>query len=141
MDRSKFAVPRWHEGRPPKGVEKRPRPSLELYAVLMHGRSVCVYVTDECQTVGSNWALEIVSRSIQKAWEQAHRCGEPFPLHFVLWGDNTPKELRNSVVQRFFSAITSAGLMTTASLKHLPVGHSHIDVGGVLSGCYLPDSF
>ena len=129
MDRSKFAIPRWQDGRVPKGSETRPRPSLEVYAVLLHGRCVNVFITDECQTTGACWALEILCRSVQKAWEAAQRKGEPFPLHMVIWGDNTPKELRNSCTHRFFSAIASAGLMTTASLKHLPVGHTHVDVG------------
>ena len=129
MDRSKFAVPRWRDGRAPKGAEKLQRPSVELYTVILHGRSVNIYLADESQTLGASWALEIWCRSVEKAWQAAIRKCEPFPSHCVLWGDNTSRELRNSCCHRFFSALTCAGIMKSCSLKHLPVGHTHEDIG------------
>ena len=134
MDRSKFAVPRWRDGRCPKGAEKLERPSLELYTVILHGRSVNIFIGDETQTIGANWALEIWCRAVDKAWKAAQEASEPFPEHAILWGDNTSRELRNSCVQRFFSALTSSGVFTSCSLKHLPVGHTHEDIGWELNG-------
>ena len=131
MDRSKFSIPRWQGGRAPKGAERLSRPSLEVYAVLLHGRSVNLFVTDECQRTGSAWALEILCRSMEWAWQAAQRRCEPFPLHMNIWADNTPKEMKNACAQRFCSALASSGIMTTASIKHLPVGHTHEDVGAL----------
>ena len=129
MDRSKYCLPRWHHSRTPKGVEKLSRPSLDVYAVLLHGRSVNIYLTDQVQRVGASWSAEIWARSIQRVWESCQKKSAPFPTHAVLFGDNTPKELRNSCFHKFFSCLTAAGLFASTSLKHLPVGHTHEDVG------------
>ena len=129
MDRSKYCLPRWHHGRTPKGTEKLGRPALDVYAVLMHGRAVNIFLTDENQRVGASWAAEIFSRSTQCVWETCQQKGTPFPSHAILFGDNTPRELRNSTFNKFFSTLTAAGLFTSTSVKHLPVGHTHEDVG------------
>ena len=137
MDRSKYALPRWFNNRTPKGADKKNRPSLDLYAVIMHGRSVNIYITDENQSVGANFAAEIWSRSVQKAWDACQQQNKPFPSHAILFGDNTSRELRNSCFSKLFCAITSAGRFTSASVKHLPVGHTHEDVGAGLISSYV----
>ena len=129
MDRSKYSLPRWFNNRTPKGAEKKTRPSMDLYACILHGRAVNIFITDENQTVGANFAAEIWARSVQKAWEQAQRNNKPFPSHAILFGDNTSRELRNSCFSKLFCAITNAGCFTSSSVKHLPVGHTHEDIG------------
>ena len=135
MDRSKYALPRWLNSRTPKGADKKNRPSLDLYACILHGRAVNIFITDENQTVGANFAAEIWARSVQKAWEACQHQNKPFPSHAILFGDNTSRELRNSCFSKLFCAITSGGRFTSASVKHLPVGHTHEDIGAGLTSC------
>jgi hypothetical protein len=37
MDRQKYAIPRWHGGREPKGSERCHRPVLEVSGMILHG--------------------------------------------------------------------------------------------------------
>ena len=78
MDRAKYALPRWHNLRTPKGADKRQRPSLDVYAVILHGRSVNVFITDENQTTGANWAMEIWTRAVQKEWHKSQQTASLF---------------------------------------------------------------
>ena len=59
MDRSKFALPRWAQGRAPKAADKHRRPVLEVSAVMFHGHGTYVFITDEDTSIGSNWSCEI----------------------------------------------------------------------------------
>ena len=102
---------------------------MDLYACILHGRAVNIFITDENQTVGANFAAEIWTRSVQKTWEKAQRDNKPFPSHAILFGDNTSRELRNNCFSKLFCAITNAGCFTSSSVKHLPVGHTHEDIG------------
>ena len=110
---------------------------LMYYAVILHGRSVNIFITDENQTTGANWAMEIWTRAVEKEWNKAQRNGQAFPAHCILFGDNTSRELRNSCVSKVFSAMTAASVFTSCSLKHLPVGHTHEDVGQKPGGILL----
>ena len=57
MDRSKYALPRFHRGRIPKDIETTKRPTLEMTAQIVHGIGIYTYLTDEDQTSGTNWKL------------------------------------------------------------------------------------
>lgn len=50
-------------------------------------------------------------------------------LRLWLQGDNTVKELRNSLTGKFACLLTSAGFFNVTSHHHLMVGHTHEDVG------------
>ena len=92
MDRSKFKLPRFPYGRCPKALETRKRPDLEVTAAICHGRGVFVFVADEDGATGSDWSLEVLSLSLNKAFTMAQQSNEPWPSHLRIWTDNTPKE-------------------------------------------------
>ena len=92
MDKSKFLLPRYHLQRVPKALETRARPSCDLSAVLLHGWGVFLYVTDSDQSTGTDWTIEILSRSINEAWCIAQRERRDWPSIFRVFADNTPKD-------------------------------------------------
>ena len=91
MDKSKFRLPRFAGGRVPKALEKKKRPELELTACILHGRCMLVYLTDCDLSTGADWSLEVLSRSLDKAFLLAQQKNEPWPMHVKFWSDNTPK--------------------------------------------------
>ena len=128
MDRSKFALPRWAEGRTPKAAEKLRRPVLELSAVLFHGHGTYVFITDEDTSVGSNWSCEIVMTALDFVYARAKTEGLILPDSFHLQADNTVREVRNSICGGMMAALVSAGYFSETSHGHLQVGHTHEDV-------------
>lgn len=97
MDKSKFRLPRFASGRIPKLFENKQRPDLELTCAILHGRAIYVWVTDSTeQSCGSDWSLEVLSLSLDKAFTLAQRKHEPWPSHLRIWTDNTPKEIHGT---------------------------------------------
>lgn len=92
MDKSKFSLPRYHEGRTPKALETVARPSCEVYAVILHGHAVCTYVTDCDQSAGAAWVMEVLGRSFDVAFKASQRQGKPWPSVVKVFADNTPKD-------------------------------------------------
>ena len=92
MDKSKFSLPRYSEGRTPKNLEAVARPSCEVYAVLIHGHCICTFVTDCDQSAGSAWVMEALSRSLNVAFKQAQSQRKPWPSAIKVFADNTPKD-------------------------------------------------
>lgn len=126
MDRSKFAMPRW--SRTPKAAEKFHRPVLELSACLIHGYGAAIYITDEATSIGSDWACECFVRSIDKVWKECQTVDRVFPATAVLVGDNTCREIKNSIVSKLMSTLSAAEFFDATSHGHLQVGHTHEDV-------------
>lgn len=92
MDHSKFRLPRFPFARTPKPLENKRRPEVEFTCCLMHGVGVYIYLADAEQSSGSDWSLEILSRSLDKAYSSCQRANQPWPNHLKLFTDNTPKE-------------------------------------------------
>ena len=91
MDKSKYSLPRYHRGMPPKDVATMIRPSLEVTTTLMHGVGVFTYLSDEDQTSGSNWVLETLNRTLQHTHDEYQRRCKPLPPVLQVFADNTPK--------------------------------------------------
>lgn len=92
MDKSKFRLPRFAQGRTPKPLENKKRPELEFTTCIMHGHSVNIFLGDAEQSAGSDWSLEILSRSLNKTYAKFQRANECWPNHLKVYTDNTPKE-------------------------------------------------
>ena len=92
MDKSKFRLPRFAQGRTPKPLENKKRPELEFTACIMHGHSVNVFLADAEQSSGSDWSLEVLSRSLDKTFSKLQRSNGSWPHHLKMVTDNTPKE-------------------------------------------------
>ncbi len=93
MDRSKFRLPRFSQGRVPKSLENKKRPELEFTTCIMHGHGINIFLADAEQSVGSDWSLEVLTRSLDKTFSKFQRDNEPWPNHLKIYTDNTPKEL------------------------------------------------
>lgn len=100
MDRGKFVVPRYLDGRTPKDVANLNRPSCEVTASIIHGRMIYVAVADEGEATGSSWVLEVLSRSLNLAYCQAQKKGWCWPSILKIFADNTPKDM-SSVTYHF----------------------------------------
>ena len=168
MDKSKYALPRFHRGRTPKDIETMKRPNCEVTTTMIHGVGIYTYIGDENQSAGSNWVLETLSRSLQHAYVKHQKQNKPLPSVISIFADNTPKEPCHKAIFSFFlvdfqrladfiwflarhhlsffapqevkktifgawcSAMTAAGYARTICHQHLPVGHTHEDIGILL---------
>ena len=93
MDRGKYHLPRWTSGRAPKACESLTRPACEVYATLLHGRCLCVYISDCDQTSGSNFVIEATCRTLDRCFKQSQQgTDNSWPSMLQLWSDNTPKD-------------------------------------------------
>lgn len=92
MDKSKFRLPRYAGGLVPKALEQKVRPECELTACLVHGRGIFIYIADPSLSFGSDWNIEVFSRSLQSCWELSQKEGSTWPRDAKLFSDNTPKD-------------------------------------------------
>ena len=92
MDKSKYSLPRYKQGRAPKDVCNVDRPSLEVTTTMVHGVGIYTYLGDENQTAGTNWVLETLNRSLQHTWNAYQKRSKPMPPYLKIFADNTPKE-------------------------------------------------
>ncbi len=92
MDKSKFRLPRFAQGRVPKPLENKKRPELEFTTCIMHGHSINVFLADAEQSSGSDWSLEVLTRSLDLTFSKFQRQNTPWPNHLKVYTDNTPKE-------------------------------------------------
>ena len=67
MDKAKFAWPAWPFDRRPKELEHLCRPKMDFTAVLAHGYMVDIFMSNETLSHGSDFAIEVLSSTIQKA--------------------------------------------------------------------------
>ena len=92
MDKGKYALPKFIDGRVPKHLAILNRPVLEVTANIVHGRLIYVALADEGENAGSSWSLEVLNRALDKAYLQAQRKGLNWPAELRIWSDNTPNE-------------------------------------------------
>lgn len=91
MDRGKFVLPRYLEGKAPKDLAVLNRPSCELTACIIHGRLIYVALADEGSGAGTSWVLEVLNRALDLAYVQAQQKNLPWPDVLKVFADNTPK--------------------------------------------------
>ncbi len=123
---------RWVHGRAPNRPEAaNPRPTLELYCVLVHGNGLHFFVGDETTASGSSMTAECVLRSLSYVFEhwKRHHTDKPFPARLNTQTDNTVKEAKNSIFGRLLITLVSASAFQECTSSHLQVGHTHEDVG------------
>ena len=133
FDKSKLLLPRWARGRTPKGTvfDKNRRPNLNLACVLAHGFGAFIYIADEAMSCGASWTWEILFRTTEMVWQKCRMTGERMPGGLWVQGDNTVKELKNSVTGRLCSMMQSLNFWDDCGHHHLPVGHTHEDIDGL----------
>ncbi|CAE7035656.1 unnamed protein product [Symbiodinium sp. CCMP2592] len=131
FDKSKPVVPRWTSGRPPKGgvFERVRRPGLSIACVLAHGFAVHIFVASEETPDNSSWTWECLSRALQATHEHCCKQNWRFPSQLWIQGDNTVRELKNQQSALCSAMLLSAGCFRQVGVHHLPIGHTHEDVG------------
>lgn len=110
------------------------RPRLHVVGCIVHGWGVAMAISGHDQKKDSSMMTEIVAfllTRMQASGVNLARC------HFHLQGDNTSREVKNSTLMRFLSALTSHGICQSTSMGHLRSGHSHDDVDQMFSSCAL----
>ena len=128
MDKAKFAFPRWHFKRLPKGMDQAARPKLVLTASIAHGYCHGLYMSHDDLCHGASYFLEIVARTIVKVQEICEARQIEFPDHLVLQSDNTPAQAKNNESLQFLAMLVARRTFQTCTLNFLTVGHTHEDV-------------
>lgn len=132
MDKSKWCYPKYHNyHRVPHELEGYQRPKLVLTAVLAHGFSTGVFVSDD-ETIahGASMTIEVISRTLQMHFDRSEHFA---PVHLCLQSDNTTAFTKNSDTHVFMAYLVARGLVSTGSVNYLTKGHTHEDVDGFLS--------
>ena len=93
MDKGKFLLPRYPEGRVPKNIADLERPCCEVTTTIIHGRVIYTAVGDQGQTHGSSWTCECLSRALDVAFGEAQRKAKAWPAILKVFADNTCKAL------------------------------------------------
>ena len=83
MDKSKIVVPRFG-AKTPKSMAGADRPTLTLTAVKCHGHGIYMYLSRECQPMGSAYFAETLNRSLDQCWKRCKAEGRRFPEHLVV---------------------------------------------------------
>ena len=118
-----------------KPLEQRVRPECELTACIVHGRGIFVYIADPTLSFGSDWNIEVFSRSLQCCWEMAQKNGSPWPPCAKLFSDNTPKDQSFNVVKRWIVVDSCLMVFVFESLVHSktnPAGNQELGLWPVL---------
>jgi hypothetical protein len=61
----------------PKDADHLKRPHVNLTGMIVHGLGTYVFLTDECQSGGSNWHIECLMRGLDMVWKHRQRGGQP----------------------------------------------------------------
>ena len=133
MDKGKYALPKFIDGRVPKHLAMLTRPVLEVTANIIHGRLIYVALADEGENAGSSWSLEVLNRALDKAYLQAQTKGLTWPAELRIWSDNTPKEsltISSNMVLKSKCKITLLRVIPTMTFIHFVTDIS----SGILPG-------
>ena len=137
MDKGKYALPKFIDGRVPKHLAMLTRPVLEVTANIIHGRLIYVALADEGENAGSSWSLEVLNRALDKAYLQAQTKGLTWPAELRIWSDNTPKEsltISSNMVLKSKCKITLLRVIPTMTFIHFVTDISSGILPGISSG-------
>lgn len=132
MDHSKFAFPR-AMAMTAKEFSTFIRPTLACTAVISHGYSFCLYLSEPHQKHDSAWTSDLLAHTLQLVCEQ----NPDFDLkstNIKVHGDNSSKELKNNSCCRLLGGLVLCRRIRSADLCYLQSGHSHEDIDQVFSG-------
>lgn len=128
MDKSKFLFPR-ALSMGAKEFGQFHRPSLDVHAIITHGHSLGVYLSDPMVPKDSSWCNDLLSFTL-------HELGSEVELRqckLVCQSDNTSKEVKNNTTLRVLAYYVANCRLFSAESRHLRTGHSHEDVDGLFS--------
>ena len=127
IDHSKFRYPRSHAVAVSKELSGFIRPSMDLSAVLAHGQSIALYMSEPWVRKDSSWCSEILCHTLTML---------PFDLReteIVLQADNCSRECKNNSLTRLAGLLTGMRRCRRFEMRFLATGHSHEDVDQLFS--------
>ena len=124
MDHGKYAVPR-HTIFSSKEFQGFQRPVLDATAIICHGYSVSIYLSQPITSKDSSFSFEAIMHTLDQL------AAGGIDLRRVclqLQADNTTREVKNNTTIRGMGALVAAHRVHTVRVCHLMSGHSHEDI-------------
>ncbi len=123
MDQSKFRIPRNVQSS--KEWDSCWRPQLHVAGCLAFGVGEWYFFSDQDLKKDSSAELTMISYVLEEVANAYHERCLPVPLHLVVMGDNTSRELKNQVCDKYFAWMTAQGRFRSIEVHGFRVGHTH----------------
>ena len=133
MDQCKFSYPRSVLFRG-KDLSTMVRPKLHIIGILAHGWGLCFAISGHDFPKDSSVMTELLANLLTRLAADGVRL-QMCNLH--LQSDNTSREIKNSTLMRFLSALVSHNILASATMAQLRSGHSHEDIDQVFGSLAL----
>ena len=114
---AKYQVPRDPTLRSSYRASKLARPKLKIHGAWCFNYTLQLAVLEENTTHGSALVQELLMITIEKVMAHCRSTGQAAPDTLAVVGDNTVKELKNSVVLGYISNLINHGKMRSFALK------------------------
>lgn len=124
MDHGKYALPR-HGIFDSKEFQGFQRPVLDATAIICHGYSVMVYLSQPTTAKDSSFSMEAILHTLDQL------AAEGIDLRKVclqLQADNTTREVKNNTTLRGAGSLVATHRVHSVRVCHLMSGHSHEDI-------------
>ena len=121
MDHSKFRFPRSKIFQS-KELSGFLRPCLDASAVIAHGHSLNLYISEPYVRKDSSWCTEILSHSLHTLQVDLRQA------ELLIQSDNCCRETKNNTLMRWASLLTALHRVARIEFRFLSTGHSHEDV-------------
>lgn len=106
---AKYQVPRDPSLRSCYRASKIARPKLKLHGAWCFGHTFQLAILEENTVHGSAMVQEVLMRTLEAVMQQCKDCHQPLPNTVVVVGDNTVKELKNSVCLSYLASLVNHG--------------------------------
>ncbi len=123
MDQSKFRLPRNLSNS--KEWDSYWRPQMHVAGVIAHGLGEWFFFSDQDLKKDSAAELTMISYVLDECERLLDARGHAMPLHLAVLGDNTSRELKNQVCDKFFAWQVSQGRFRSIEVPSFRVGHTH----------------
>lgn len=98
-------IPRHPQLRTCYRAAKFQRPKIKLHGAWCFGHTLQLIILEENQFSGSSMVQELLMITIEKVMAQCRANGTPCPDTLCVIGDNTVKELKNTVCASYMAAL------------------------------------
>ena len=106
---AKYQIPRDPSLRSCYRASKLQRPKLKIHGSWCFGFNLQLAILEENTTHGSALVVELLAITIEKVMEHCRLTGQTAPDTLAIIGDNTVKELKNSICMGYVSNLINHG--------------------------------
>lgn len=125
MEQAKFAVPRHRGLRTSSSTSKLQKPRMKLHGCWAFGFTLQLWCLDETSKHDSACIIEILARTIQRAFEICDQNQIQRPRHVCIVADNTVREAKNRFVMAWVHHQIARGRFRNGTLMMLRKSHTH----------------